>query len=207
MSHEQCSGRINTKAIYWRVCINIDNFMVFGVRGEIGLKKNLSDFWWGSSNLSTSGDNKWAQISFPTKKRPQSRQSRDEVPATYIDIFEIEKIKKGMILKEIDDRLAVLDTALEEDQDRDLYERTKRLFLEVIIYLKIDRRPLIGANDTGQVVAEWQDYKTYDIVALRCETEESIILHGSIKGGGVFRVKTKLELIKRYGNEAFSLKF
>lgn len=59
------------------------------------------------------------------------------------------------IITRIKSRFKYLDTALDEDQDINLYTASKELMLKVFEYCPPKIEPMIGVDDDGLVNSEW----------------------------------------------------
>lgn len=68
------------------------------------------------------------------------------------------------VMAEVQKRFEELDALEDTYDDRDLYCRTKKLLLDIIKLVNMDKRPLIGVRDEGQVDALWCGINGKDVL-------------------------------------------
>lgn len=76
----------------------------------------------------------------------------------------------------IDERIAVLEKSLDEDQDLDLFNISVSLFYSILPKLYYEKNPRLGVDDSGALVAEWNNYREYEIISIRFGGEKQISL-------------------------------
>jgi hypothetical protein len=99
-----------------------------------------------------------------------------------------------------DKRFAYLANVLEGDQDRVLFEATKALLLGVFDYVKFDKTPDIGVDDSGRAIAEWHNYDDYTVISVIPFSEEKILFEGIKKNNTIFTISTTLQNLKMNNN-------
>ena len=76
----------------------------------------------------------------------------------------------------IENRIAVLSENLDEDQDSELFSLSVSLFRSVFPKLITEEPPRLGLDDSGVLVAEWDNYGDYTMVTIRFGDEKQISL-------------------------------
>jgi hypothetical protein len=89
-------------------------------------------------------------------------------------------------------RFIYLESVLEPDQNRILFETSRNLLLEVLNQLVFDQYPDIGVNDAGQTIAEWHNYDDYAIISIIPLSAERILFEGMKKNNALLTVSTTL---------------
>jgi hypothetical protein len=109
------------------------------------------------------------------------------------------------MMNAFDKRFAYLAGVLEGDQDQTLFEATKALLLGVFAYLKFDKDPDIGVDDSGRVIAEWHNYDDYAVISVIPFSPEKILFEGIKKNNTVFTISTTLQNLKENNNNELLL--
>jgi len=92
------------------------------------------------------------------------------------NVLEEKNIKTHQsIQKQINKRFSYLDIALDDDQDKVIYNKTKDLLLRVLSCLLIDKPPFIGVDNSGQVIAEWHNYRKSKFARVICFSDNNIL--------------------------------
>ena len=86
----------------------------------------------------------------------------------------VENEKKNEYKKNVSERLKYLSENLDDDQDEDIFKKSKKIVDKFIGCVKTTDVPLISVDDTGYIVLEWRDYNHYDVVAILFKTTENI---------------------------------
>lgn len=100
--------------------------------------------------------------------------------------------------KSVSERLKYLSDNLDDDQDREIFERSKKVVDKFISYAKTIDNPLISVDNTGYIVFEWRNYHQYDVVMILFKTTENISFVGIkpkeiiLKASGIISKITKL---------------
>ncbi|GHV03490.1 hypothetical protein FACS189485_06860 [Spirochaetia bacterium] len=102
-------------------------------------------------------------------------------------------------------RFAYLAGVLEADQDRALFEATRALLLGVFAYLKFDKAPDIGVDDSGRAIAEWHNYDDYAVISIIPFSTEKILIEGIKKNHTIFTISTTLQNLKENNNSELLL--
>lgn len=76
----------------------------------------------------------------------------------------------------IEERLGFLSKNLDEDQDTNLFNLSVSLFRSVEPRLYYEKSPRLGVDDSGALVAEWNNYGEYEIISIRFGGEKQISL-------------------------------
>jgi hypothetical protein len=103
-------------------------------------------------------------VSLPVKNRSVERNVKRENLQEY--------------RKSVSERLMYLSDNLDDDQDREIFERSKKVVDKFIGCVKIIDHPLISVDNTGYIVFEWRNYNQYDVVMVLFKTNENVSLVG-----------------------------
>lgn len=76
--------------------------------------------------------------------------------------------------KSVSERLNYLSENLDDDQDREIFENSKKIVNKFIDCAKTASIPLISVDDTGYIVFEWRNYNQYDVIMILFKTTENI---------------------------------
>jgi hypothetical protein len=87
-------------------------------------------------------------------------------------------------------RFIYLESVLEPDQNRILFETSRNLLMEVFNQIIFDKYPDIGVNDAGQTIAEWHNYEDYAIISIIPLSEDRILFEGMKKNNALLTVST-----------------
>jgi hypothetical protein len=108
---------------------------------------------------------------------------------------------KSVFQKEIHKRFKFLDGSLEDEQDEEIYKLTKTVALEVLRYLSFEASPLIGIDNSGQVIVEWHDYRECRIIRIIPAIQNKVIFQGIKTNGTSFTINSNLHNIKENDNK------
>jgi hypothetical protein len=108
--------------------------------------------------------------------------------------------------KKILKRFVYLESVLESDQNRILFETSRNLLLEVLNQITFDKYPDIGVNDAGQTIAEWHNYEDYAIISIIPLSEDRILFEGMKKNNALLTVSTTLGNLKKNHNSELFLR-
>lgn len=64
------------------------------------------------------------------------------------------------------ERIKYLSENLDEDQDRDLFDESLKIFKKVIPNLVFDSPPFLSVDDSGNLIAEWRECFSHTLIAL-----------------------------------------
>jgi hypothetical protein len=78
--------------------------------------------------------------------------------------------------KTVEKRLDFLEENLDEEQDIDIFTKSKQAVLEFINRIKFSEQPLIGVDNTGYIVFEWHQYNMFDLVMMLFKADSNISL-------------------------------
>lgn len=115
--------------------------------------------------------------------KPQEFFTKEsELPELTIIKIESQKIIKKDRFKTykkiISERLDYLFANLDEDQDTEIFNLSKKAVYQFIDYVKTTKTPLISVDNVGNILFEWRDYNNYNIVMLLFKTNDTISLTG-----------------------------
>lgn len=74
----------------------------------------------------------------------------------------------------VDERLIFLSDNLDDDQDPEIFEKSKGIVNKFISCAKLTSIPLISVDDAGYIVFEWRNYNHYDVFVILFKTTDSI---------------------------------
>jgi hypothetical protein len=100
-------------------------------------------------------------------------------------------------------RFNYLAEVLEDDQDRTLFETTRRLLIEVFECLDFDADPEIGVDDEGRSIAEWHDYHEYTFFSIIPYSADKIRLEGIKRDDTLFSISTTINNLKKNTQTTF----
>lgn len=76
----------------------------------------------------------------------------------------------------IEKRINYLSENLDEDQDSKLFNLSVNLFRKIIVQLNYSKLPRLGVDDSGILVAQWDNYEDFEIITIRFIGETQVSL-------------------------------
>ncbi|MDR2111412.1 MAG: hypothetical protein LBP32_08915 [Spirochaetaceae bacterium] len=116
----------------------------------------------------------------------------------------VEVIRETVHTKEIARRFEFLDKSLEDEQDRQVYNFTKKLLCRLLKYITIAICPYIGVADSGQVIAEWHKHNGFKIARLIPLSPKEIVFQGVKENGTIYAITTNLDNLRIQRNKELS---
>jgi hypothetical protein len=97
---------------------------------------------------------------------------------------------------QISKRFDYLESVLEADQDRGLFNETKNILLEAFENLEFNKNPDIGVDDSGRSIAEWHNYNGCLVISVIPFSTEKIMIEGIKNNKTTFTIATTLRNLK-----------
>jgi hypothetical protein len=107
---------------------------------------------------------------------------------TFITPDRYNSYKKG-----IGERIKYLIENLDEDQDQKIFELSKKTMEKFIEYVKTTEVPLISVDNVGNIIFEWRNYNSYDILIMLFRTDEKLSLTGIKKNKCLLKISGIIE--------------
>ncbi len=95
--------------------------------------------------------------------------------------------------KYISERMKYLSENMDDDQDKEIYEFSKKTMMNFINEIKSISFPRISLDNTGNVVFEWQQFNDYSMVIILFDADNRIAITGIKKNKAILRFNGILE--------------
>lgn len=131
------------------------------------------------------------------------QDSNMEMSELEITRFETQKIisKSGYsdYKKEINKRLDYLADVLDEDQDKQIFDLSRKSVDSFIKIIKKTELPLISVDNVGDIVFEWHNYKNFDFILMLFRTDSKISMTGIKDSRCVIKLQGDIdEVVKNF---------
>ena len=108
--------------------------------------------------------------------------NESEIPELTIVKYEFKKVINKSVAREykkiILERLNYLYENLDEDQNVEIFDLSRKTVNKFIEYIKTTEKPLISVDDLGNIIFEWRKYNQYDIIMMLFKSNNIISLTG-----------------------------